>query len=109
MQDALDQLREFMSEKGLSQAELAKKARISQATVSRILSGKKAERDGGARRRLFIYVEKELGLPLLDSGGRERVVRAFDEIWDGSEAHAFAVARIIDALAGLRPSEDEEG
>ena len=31
------------------------------------------------------------------------MVSAFNRVWDGSEAHAKCVAKIIGALAGLRP------
>jgi len=36
------------------------------------------------------------------------VINAFEKIWDGSEAHAAAVAKIIEALEGMRPSESEK-
>jgi hypothetical protein len=35
--------------------------------------------------------------------GVQRVVTAFERIWDRTDEHAAAVARIIDALDDLRP------
>jgi hypothetical protein len=35
--------------------------------------------------------------------GKDKVVNAFESIWDGSDEHALAIARIIKASEGLRP------
>ena len=110
MQDVADRLCAFMSREGLTQEQLAKKARVSQATVSRALN-RKAKRRGAGRSRLFTYAgisewtdHQAVGV------ARERVIAAFERIWDHSEAHADAIVRVIDALADLRPSpQDDDG
>ncbi|HEY1754436.1 MAG TPA: hypothetical protein VGG72_03505 [Bryobacteraceae bacterium] len=40
--------------------------------------------------------------------GRDQVLSAFDRIWDGSEVHAAAVAKVIEALDALRPIEKQK-
>jgi hypothetical protein len=37
---------------------------------------------------------------------KRRVTAAFEKIWDGSEAHAAAVAQIIRDLAYLKPTKE---
>jgi transcriptional regulator with XRE-family HTH domain len=105
MQEQSTALREYMSEKGLSQAQLAADAKVSQSTVSRALKGE-SERYSQARHRLLTYAGIKQSTAELSTGdGANQVVRAFNRIWDGSEAHALRVAKIVDALAGLRPVE----
>ncbi|MBZ5670949.1 MAG: helix-turn-helix transcriptional regulator [Acidobacteriia bacterium] len=92
-----------MAKHGLSQDQLARRARVSQSTVSRALRGAPS-RHSQARHRLLSCAR--IGESAVDSstkGGIRRVVKAFNEIWDGSDAHADAVVNIIGALAGLRP------
>jgi transcriptional regulator with XRE-family HTH domain len=103
MQEQSTALREYMREKGLSQAQLATNAEVSQSTVSRALKGE-AERHSQARHRLFAYAgikPSTVELPIGD--GANIVAKAFHRIWDGSVAHALKVAKIVDALAGLEP------
>ncbi len=104
-----DRLREFMRVNHLSQKDVAKEVNISQASVSRALS-RVPQRQGKAAARLSIYMQERSNLGF---GGRgaDIVVEAFKSIWDRSEAHAIAIARIIKASDGLRPAEhsEEEG
>lgn len=97
-------LRELLETRpNLRQEDVAKNAGVSQATVSRALkTGLK--RRTMARDRLFRYIQKELGTHTFNDQGRQKVVDAFGEIWDGSDAHASAIAKIITASKGLRPS-----
>jgi transcriptional regulator with XRE-family HTH domain len=92
-----------MRRNGWSQAQLAAKAGVNQSTVSRALQGI-TERHSKARHRLSLYLEeKELTDRVSKEGGVKSVMKAFNGIWDGSDAHAVSVAKIIGALAGLRP------
>ena len=86
----------------LTQESIAKAANVSQATVSRALRGR-IERQGRARTKLFIYIQQELQGEELVGTGKEKVVKAFESIWDSSEEHATAIARIIRASGGLLP------
>lgn len=98
-------LRTFMARDGVNQAQLAIKAGVSQATISRALKGL-PERRGKARLRLFTYIRAEVGRQKHDGQALAEVVRAFEGIWDGSEVHASAVARVIGAMDGLLPKKD---
>jgi transcriptional regulator with XRE-family HTH domain len=94
---AAARIRQYMNEHGLTQRDVAHRAGISQATVSRALKGG-ALRHGVARSRLFILIkfnESEL------ISARERILTAFDAIWDYSEGQADAVARVIDAIGNV--------
>ncbi len=108
MQDDAGRIRTFMHCNGLSQTQLAEMAGVSQATVSRALSGK-GERRGAARSRLFSYV----GISEYPGSGakaeaRERIAEAFERVWEHSKALADAIVRITDALADL-PGKRERG
>jgi transcriptional regulator with XRE-family HTH domain len=108
MQSVNTKLREFMVRRGLSQTRLAKLARVSQSTVSRVLRGVR-DRHGQARHRLLTYARIEETIQ--DSSaehGVKRVTSAFSRIWDGSDEHATAIVNVIDALAGLKPAHDRE-
>ncbi len=99
-------LRQFMAKAGWSQEKLAKKAGVSQPTVSRALA-RQAARNSRARHRLFSFIHK--WRPPARGPGQGIVLQAFERIWDGSEVHANAVARIIDAMQGLKPAENGGG
>jgi len=97
-----------MRKNGWSQAQLAAKAGVHQSTVSRALEGI-TDRHSKARHRLALYVEeKEPADRVSKEGGAKRVMTAFNRIWDGSEAHAASIAKIIGALAGLQPTASTE-
>lgn len=97
-----ERLRSFMEERQLSQKRVADAADISQSTVSRALKGH-FERQGGAKSKLFTYIQNELLNEELSGKGKDKVVRAFESIWDRSEEHAVAIAKIIKASGGLLP------
>jgi transcriptional regulator with XRE-family HTH domain len=90
-----------MQRRGYSQSTLARAAGVSQSTVSRALQGKH-ERQGAALLKLFSYAGLIRATEAQGGGSEERVLNAFQRAWDGTEAHAEAVARVIDALGGLQ-------
>jgi DNA-binding MurR/RpiR family transcriptional regulator len=100
MQDGSD-VREFMAREAISEATLAKQAGVSQSTVSRAIAGV-GVRYGAARSKLFTYIHNH-SIAVPPKKGVQRVVTAFERIWDRTEEHAAVVARIIDALESLRP------
>lgn len=100
------QLLEFMRVNHLSQNDIAKEANVSQASVSRALR-RGPQRQGKANTKLFIYMQQRSGLGSSRKGAGV-VADAFEAIWDRSEAHAIAIARIIKASDGLRPREHSE-
>jgi DNA-binding MurR/RpiR family transcriptional regulator len=109
MQEELSrQLRQVMEgDLALTQKDIAKHAGVSQPTVSRALACG-LNRRTKARARLFRYIQKTLGAQNYSPGGEQRVVDAFGKIWDGSDAHAAAIANIIAASKGLRPAKGKE-
>jgi hypothetical protein len=86
----------------LRQQDIALGAHISQATVSRAMHGL-LRRPTAARTCLFRYIHDELTAPNHSDESRKQVVTAFEDVWDGSAAHATAIAKIIGASKGLRP------
>jgi hypothetical protein len=100
-----------MAKEGLNQVQLAKKARVSQSTVSRALDPSASTvRKGAARSKLFIYA----GITEFSDGpelshGRDKVIEAFYQIWNNTEAHADAIARVMCALADLEPVSRDQG
>lgn len=99
MMDVLaSEIRELLSREGLSQSMLAQRAGVSQSAVSRAVSGS-AMRNGRARRKLVEYMRQAQGLP-----APRPTLNAIAATWDGSEAHAEALAKLILASGGLWPS-----
>lgn len=90
-----------MVEGRLTQADVARAAKVSQSTVSRVLSGGGLRR-GAARTRLFTYADIQ-DASSSRVAGRVTVMDAFSRIWDGTPAHANAIAQVIDSLVHLRP------
>lgn len=86
-------MKSYMVKHRLSQAELAKRAKVSQSTVCRALDGVPLRR-GRARDRLFRLV----GIKDPRAKATERVVAAFQKIWDNTDEHARAVVAVINAL-----------
>jgi predicted XRE-type DNA-binding protein len=106
-QDSLQEaLRAYLKQQRITQAQLANRIGISQATVSRAMK-QTPIRQTQQGHRLFNFMQ-EVGMigrppPLVE----QLVLGAFVEVWDRSEAHADAVARIIKATEGLRPVKRE--
>ena len=96
----------YMRNARLSQVELAKLAGVSQATVSRALRGTN-QKHSDARKKLFTYagLDDHYGSSST-ARGINLLTAAFSKIWDGSDAHALAVAKIIESLYGLRPDKE---
>ncbi len=101
-EDAANLVKRALSVGGLTQAQLADGAEVHQSTVSRTLAHPDVRRQGKARARLLAYARNALRGET--AKGRDKVLTAFESVWDGSEEHASAVARVIDALADFRPS-----
>lgn len=102
MQNVATQLRAFMERNRLSQQQLARSAKVSQATVCRALQGRTIR--GAAKARLFSYAQLEADPSSDKTRVAQRLIAAFDRIWDRSEMHADALVRIIDTLADI-PAE----
>jgi len=94
---AVADLRNVRRGQGLSQAEVADIAGISQSTVSR-RERKPPQRHSDATYKLCSYADKVTGGKKVSSGKKD-VQKSFDEVWNKSEAHATAISKIIEAFA----------
>lgn len=97
-----DAVLSILREEQISQRELAERAGVAQATVSRALSAEPV-RPGRARTRLVAYLRRQGRL-----AGADPIFDAVIEIWDGSEEHAAALARLLLASADLWPNLSRE-
>src|SRR5262245_23371721 len=100
---AAELVKRLLQKNQLTQVQLAKKAGVHQSTVSRVTKKKKVDRQGKAKARLLKYAGNALSGKL--ATGEDKILTAFKSIWDGSEEHAAAIARVIGATADLRPSK----
>lgn len=94
--DVRTELAVLLKRKGITQAELAKRAGVSQPTVSRARRRVPARNSDGYA-RLCNYIQQELDEIALPGAARD----ALAEIWDGSPAHAEALAALIRAAGDL--------
>jgi lambda repressor-like predicted transcriptional regulator len=87
----------YLERAGVSQAELAKRAQVSQSTVSRARS-RAGARQGRAQARLFTFIHQAA------EGELHPALRnALTSAWDRSDAHAEALAALIAASRALWP------
>ncbi len=89
-------IRAHQAARGITQEELAKRAGVTQEAVSRA-SRQHPRRMGAQMRRLSLYMQQHAERP-------EAALEAATEIWDGSEAHAEALAGLIRASKALWPA-----
>lgn len=80
----------------MTQKELANEAGVSQSTVSRIERSLPV-REGQARNQLFAYMQEVRAV----TNDAEPALTAVRETWDGTEAHAEALATLIRASHSL--------
>lgn len=89
---------------GISQEAIAEAIGASQSQVSRVLSGNSRRRS-----RLFDEVCKYVNSHASRTPGAASIaespelVAAIESVWDGSQAHAQALASVIRSLAALQP------
>lgn len=92
-------VRLYLEQEGISQADLAQRADVSQATVSRALTSA-PKRHAGARAKLFDFIQKQPGAPVAPPS---TLADAVTEVWDGTEQHDAALAALVVASAELWP------
>jgi hypothetical protein len=94
-------IRAYMARESVSQSEVAKRAAVSQSTVSRALK-RQPIYSGRARAKLFIFMHKQ------PKATTAPVQTALGLVWDGTDAHAEALADLITASGRLWPGLREE-
>lgn len=101
---------QFLGEDHGIQKDIARKAGVHQSTISRIKAGEKRVRYSKGLRKLCKYaripIEIEIPASPPDPTGNEELMRALAEVWDGSIAHAKALARLIRDTKHLSPSRN---
>jgi predicted transcriptional regulator len=98
MTELRDAIAAYLAQEGISQTELANRANVDQATVSRYLHHAPRRR-GPAGARLCSYMQKHATLGV----GAEAMENALRATWDGTPEHAQALAGLLLATRELRP------
>lgn len=102
MQHLSRRLQAFIREKGLTQAELAEAAHISQSAVSRIMH-RTSRRHGRAFILLCKYAEiNPDDADISAETPQKLIMNTFMKVWDGTDIHAETIARVIEALQDVR-------
>lgn len=87
----------------ITQSQIASALGASQPQVSRILQGK-GLRHSRLHEEVCLYVERLAGGVTPDAvRDNEELINALADTWDGSAAHAKALATVIRSLAALGP------
>jgi transcriptional regulator with XRE-family HTH domain len=89
-----------MTARRMTQEDIAKAARVSQPTVSRVLR-REPQRSGAAYLRLCSYIHQQVRLG--HAAGPGVAFEALRVVWDGSERHAAALTELINASQHLWP------
>jgi transcriptional regulator with XRE-family HTH domain len=96
-------VKRFLAKEGITQEQLAARAEVSQSTVSRAMS-RSWIRAGPARARLVSFMQAQGAF----ASPPTTVLEAVTEIWDGSQAHAAALATLVLASRELWPNLRKE-
>lgn len=90
--------------RGITQSQLADRLGASQSQISRILSGRSVTRSKLAE-EVCLYAETiGTGVSLKAVTQNQELLEAVRQAWDGSAAHAKALATVIRSLAVLARS-----
>lgn len=89
-----------MEERGLTQAQVADAAGVSQSTVSRVLR-RSPQRSGSSYLRLCSWIRKQT---VSDGSVPAPLLAAVRATWDGSAGHAAALAALIEVSGQLWPA-----
>ena len=99
-------IRAYMARESVSQSEVARRAAVSQSTVSRGLK-RQPVYSGRARAKLVMFMQKQA------KGTTAPIQTALGLVWDGTDAHADALADLITASGrlwpGLRGEDEDDG
>lgn len=100
----------LMDREAITQAQVAGLAGVSQASVSRLVReasvgrATSAQRSGAARAKLAGLIHQHSDSQRLPAA----LLEAIRSVWDGSDAHAQALAAMIKASGALWPSMGSE-
>lgn len=109
-EDLSRDLMQFLADYQGAQEDLARKAGVHQSTVSRIKGGETRVRLSKGLRKLCKYakikIETEIPASPQDPTGNTDLMSALAEVWDGTAAHAKALARLIRDTKHLSPGRN---
>jgi transcriptional regulator with XRE-family HTH domain len=89
---------------GITQAHIAERVGASQPQVSRLLAGR-SSRPSRLLEEICLFVERhDVGVTADAVRGNDELIEAVRAVWDGSGAHARALAAVIRSLSALRQS-----
>jgi len=104
-QEIAKELAAFLDSYPGTQRELAEMAGVSQSTISRALKGKIRSRLSNGLCKLCNYAKIETHKRPPASGCDPRtnphLINALNTVWDGSDQHARALAKVIRSLKAL--------
>lgn len=93
--------REVCRQHGIKQGQIAEALGASQSQISRILAGK-GQRQSRLTEEVCLFVERfNQGVTLDAVRSNKDLVEAVQSVWDGSAAHAKALAAVIRSLSAL--------
>ncbi len=96
MQEKTRRASKLLSEEGISQADLAELAGVSQSTVSRLVAGLNGKQHGKARRKLLEYIREGIpAAPKSREDAKKRLIVAFLKVWDETPEHADLIIRTV--------------
>jgi transcriptional regulator with XRE-family HTH domain len=103
IQASYSKLVEALKQDSRSDAEISRKSGVSQPTVWRLRSGQHSRlRFSGQFNKLYkFYGLSELRSPPEEASMEEQLKSAIMTLWDGSDAHARALIKVIRSLRGL--------
>ena len=111
LHEIISDLRRYLETCGRSQTEVARAAGVNQSTVHRALGSTGIrQRPSKALIKLCNYAEIRINRRLeADPAQNDRLMDAVRLAWDGTEAHAIALARVIRELGRLSGVSQSEG
>lgn len=97
----IEELARQVAARRVTQKEIAQDSGVDQSQVSRILAGS-AKRESHNVQRLCRYARSIRTAPGVADLGRRQIDNAVDKLWDGSTAHARAIAKALDSMAAVQ-------
>ncbi|HQR69909.1 MAG TPA: hypothetical protein PLE54_04855 [Burkholderiaceae bacterium] len=97
----IEELARQVAARRVTQEEIAQHSGVDQSQVSRILAGS-AKRESQNVQRLCRYARSIRTAPGATDLGRRQIDNAVDKLWDGSAAHARAIAKALDSMAAVQ-------
>ncbi|NYH23832.1 helix-turn-helix domain-containing protein [Paraburkholderia bryophila] len=100
---ALDYLRQAVALRTITQSEIAAATGVDQSQVSRILAGR-IKRASANVSQLCRFASQVQGVATVDPARNMILMEALRIVWDGTVAHAEAIAQVILSLRHFKES-----